>query len=87
MASSDSEPERTVWLRRADQVTVAVLVAASLVAVVLWWGVHGGLGRRLVEWESSQPQTAHFQVDINLAEWPELAQLPGIGPVLAQQTA
>jgi len=26
---------------------------------------------------------AAFQVDINQAEWPELSQLPGIGPTLA----
>ena len=85
MESTGSDPQRTQWLRRADQATVAVLVAASLAAVVLWWGTHGGWRGQLVEWDLSQPQTASFQVDVNSADWPELAQLPGIGPVLAQR--
>jgi competence protein ComEA len=85
LASTEIDPQRSRWLRRADQATVAVLVAASLVAVVLWWGVHGGWQGRLIEWDRSQAQTARFQVDVNSADWPELAQLPGIGPVLAQR--
>ena len=31
------------------------------------------------------PQTARFNVDINAADWPELAQVPGIGQTLAQR--
>ena len=88
MTDMDKAPERItgeVWLRRADQATAAVIVAASLVAVIFWWWSHGGLQRRLVEWDASRPQIAKFQVDVNTAEWPELAQLPGIGPMLAQR--
>jgi len=87
--SSDSnQPKRTagsVWLRRADQAAAVVLIAAGLVAVIFWWWSHGGWQRRLVEWDKSQPQVAKFQVDVNTAEWPELAQLPGIGPTLAKR--
>jgi competence protein ComEA len=38
-----------------------------------------------VEWDLSEPKTAHFQVDVNSADWSELAQLPGIGPMLARR--
>jgi competence protein ComEA len=74
------------WLlRRADQATVAVLIAAGLLSVLGWWVVHGGARGRTVEIEQAGPQTALFQVDINKAEWPELATLPGVGRTLAER--
>ncbi|MBI2826885.1 MAG: helix-hairpin-helix domain-containing protein [Planctomycetia bacterium] len=30
-------------------------------------------------------RTARFEVDINEADWPELAQLPGVGETLARR--
>ena len=39
----------------------------------------------MVEWDKPRPQVAKFQVDVNTADWPELAQLPGIGTTLAQR--
>jgi len=53
--------------------------------MVAWWIYRGGLVGGIIELEQVPPQTAHFQVDINSADWPELAQLPGIGPVLARR--
>jgi competence protein ComEA len=82
--SSDT-PEPHWLLRRADQATVAVLVLAGLTATVGWWFATGGWGGRLVEIDSAEPQQAIFQVDINQAEWVELAQLPGIGRELAER--
>ena len=74
------------WLlRRADQTAVAGLVLIALASTVGWWVSRGGLGGRLVEVERADPQTAAFQVDPNTADWPELIQLPGIGPTLAQR--
>ena len=74
------------WLlRRADQVMVAVLIAAGLFSVIGWWIVHGGVRGRTVEIEQAEPQTAHFQVDINKADWQELATLPGVGRTLAER--
>ena len=35
--------------------------------------------------EQAEPQTAHFQVDVNKAQWPELATLPGVGQKLAER--
>ena len=74
------------WLlRRADQLGVALLVSAGLLATVGWWVSQGGLRGRLIEVERAEPQQAAFQVDINGADWPELAQLPGVGKSLAQR--
>jgi competence protein ComEA len=74
------------WLlRRADQAAVAGLVLIGLASTVAWWASQGGWRGRLIELERAEPQAAAFQVDINTADWPELVQLPGIGPTLAQR--
>jgi competence protein ComEA len=39
----------------------------------------------MVELERAEPQVARFEVDINSADWPELAQLPTIGETLARR--
>lgn len=79
-------PPRPYWLlRRADQASVAVLTVLGLAAVVGWWVWQGGLRGRLIDIESPQPAPLAFQVDVNAADWPELAQLPGIGKTLAQR--
>ncbi len=77
-------PQSPPWLlRRADQATVAVLVSVALASTVGWWVSQGGWQGRLIEVERAEPRTAGFQVDLNEADWPELVQLPGIGPTLA----
>lgn len=39
----------------------------------------------MIDVEMAQPQSASFEVDLNRADWPELAQLPGIGKTLAER--
>ena len=86
-ADSPTDPSRhPYWLlRRADQAAVAVLVLVGLVGTVGWWTSQGGWQGRLIEVERAEPLSASFQVDLNRAEWPELVQLPGIGPKLARR--
>jgi len=86
-AHSPDNPRRGPnWLlRRADQAAVAVLVLAGLAGTIGWWGFQGGWQGRLIEVERAEPRVASFQVDVNQADWPELVQLPGIGPTLAQR--
>lgn len=72
-------------LRRLDQVIVAVLVLAALVGMGAYWIVQGGPAGKLVEIDRADPLTARFQVDINKAEWPELAELPSVGEMLARR--
>jgi len=72
-------------LRAADQTVVAVLVASALTAMGLYWVVRGGPRGELIEIDRAGPLVARFQVDVNTAEWPELAQLPEVGEVLARR--
>jgi competence protein ComEA len=72
-------------LRRADQAAVASLVAFALVGMTAYWFVHGGHRGELIEIDRAEPLTARFLVDINSADWPELAELPDIGETLARR--
>lgn len=68
-------------LRRANQAVIAVLALAALAAIAGGWF----LGGRFVEMDRPRPPTAEFQIDINTADWPEIALLPGIGETLARR--
>jgi competence protein ComEA len=72
-------------LRRADQAAVACLVGAALVSMAAYWVVQGGPRGNLIEIDRAEPLEARFLVDINKAQWPELAELPEIGPTLARR--
>lgn len=85
--SSDRKRQRGYRpiLRRADQAAVAGLVLLALVLTAAYWIVQGGAQGRLIDVERAPRRQAEFLVDINTAEWPELAQLPGIGETLARR--
>jgi competence protein ComEA len=72
-------------LRPWDQATVAGLVFLALVGTGVYWLVSGGYRGGLIEIDRAEPLTARFLVDINEANWPELAELPRIGETLAQR--
>ncbi|MBN2477603.1 MAG: helix-hairpin-helix domain-containing protein [Pirellulales bacterium] len=82
---SDHSRKPLRLLRRADQAAVAVLVLLGMVSTVAWWGSQGGFQGRMIEVQRAAPRVATFQVDLNQAAWPELVQLPGIGPTLARR--
>lgn len=79
-----SSPPRGFLLRRGDQVGVAAIGAALLATSFGWYWAKGG-PERLIELERAEPRAIPFLVDINRAEVPELVQLPGIGPGLAER--
>ena len=84
--SSPSSPKpRIGLLRRIDQAAIAALTCACLVALAGHWLAQGGATGRLIEIERAPSRTARFTVDINQAEWPELAELPDIGETLARR--
>ncbi|HEX7376276.1 MAG TPA: helix-hairpin-helix domain-containing protein [Pirellulales bacterium] len=86
MSTNTPQHETPPWLlKRADQATVGVLVLAALVSLTAWWYCQGGVDGRLIEIDRAPRRTARFLVDVNKADWPELAQLPGIGETLAQR--
>ncbi|QDT70148.1 ComE operon protein 1 [Planctomycetes bacterium MalM25] len=72
-------------IRRADQAVLAALVAVALAGAALWWARAGGFTGGLVEIDNAPPLDYRFLVDVNEAQWPELAQLPGVGPTIAQR--
>jgi competence protein ComEA len=72
-------------LRRMDQAVVAALVALALVGTGVYWVVQGGPRGELIEIDRAEPLSARYLVDINKAEWPELAELPDIGETMARR--
>lgn len=88
MTSTDVNPEPPgprPWLRRLDQVTVAVLLGLSWLAIVVGLLLRGYHRGRLIEIDRADPNHVAFRVDINQAEWAELSLLPGIGESLARR--
>lgn len=61
------------------------MVLLSLVAMAGYWVLHGGGRGGLIEIDEAPPLSARFEVDINSADWPELAQLPDVGETLARR--
>lgn len=72
-------------IRRADQAVIATLTAIAIAGAVAWWVRAGGLSGGLVDIDNAPPLDYRFLVDLNEAGWPELAQLPGVGPTLAKR--
>src|SRR5436309_2907466 len=89
MPASSYKPDRPSWprlfLRRADQVVAAAIVSLSLVAMAGWWVWQGQLRGRLIDIERAEPIAIDFKIDVNRADWPELALMPNIGEQLAKR--
>jgi competence protein ComEA len=79
------EPAARPLLRYADQAAVATLVLLALVGMAVYWFVQGGHRGELIRIDRAEPLTARYLVDINAAEWPELAELPDVGETLARR--
>ena len=74
------------WLlRRADQAAVGSLALVAIAALAFYWHSQGGGRGRLIEIDREPRRKVEFIVDINQADWPELAQLPEIGESLARR--
>ncbi len=69
-------------LTQREQSVVATLVCVALAGMAVLWVVHGGT-RGQIDIDRTEPLHYAFRVDVNAAGWPELAQLPEIGPTLA----
>lgn len=83
---SSPQAQHPPWLlRRPDQAVVAGLLLLGGLAILLWVRCQAGSAGRLIHIDQAPPLSVEFRVDINQAPWPELAQLPGIGPGLARR--
>lgn len=76
---------RQTLLHPADQAVLAVLTAIAAAMLLAWWLLAGGPTGKLVEIDRARPLDYQFLVNVNSAEWPELSQLPEIGPLLARR--
>jgi len=89
MRRTAHDRERPAWprlvLRRADQAVAAVCLAASLVAIAGWCAWQTRLKTRLIDIERAEPIAIDFQIDVNRADWPELALMPNVGEQLAKR--
>ena len=72
-------------IRPRDQASVIALLAGALALMAVLWIRRGGPRGELIEIDRAPPLVAKFQIDVNRAAWPELIQLPGVGPILAQK--
>ena len=72
-----SEPDRSACprlvLRRLDQATAAVVLAVALSLLAGHWLLQGRLRGRLVEIDRAQPVAVKLQIDVNTADWSDLA--------------
>jgi competence protein ComEA len=84
-ATEAAHPVRRLLLRPPDQVIVATLVLVALGSMAAYWVHQGGLRGDLIEIDRARPLEYRFMVDVNRAEWPELSQLPDVGPILAKR--
>jgi competence protein ComEA len=76
---------RTFWLRTGDQSVLVVLFTLALLLLAVTWSWRGGWQGRLVDVDRAEGWDYEFQIDVNRADWPELALLPGVGEKLAQR--
>jgi len=72
-------------LTKSDQYLTAVLLLVALTSLGGWWLAKGGLTGQVINIERARPLGFQFLVDLNTAEWPELAQLPDVGETLARR--
>jgi competence protein ComEA len=79
------QPRPRLTLRRADQVAAAICLALGLTFIGGWWLWQARLGQRLIDIEQAEPIAIDTRIDVNEANWPELALLPGIGEQLAKR--
>jgi competence protein ComEA len=81
----DRPPWPRLVLRRADQAVAAAVLVLALAGIAGHWIWQGRLRGRVIEIERAEPIAIDFQIDVNRADWPELALMPQIGEQLAKR--
>lgn len=85
-ASSREPAAPSPWiLSRNHQTIVAVASFFGFLALTIYFCWLANRTRRLVDIEQTTKYPYRFQVDLNKADWVELAAIPGIGKTLAQR--
>jgi len=61
------------------------VLALALAAIGGWWLWQARLHGRLIDIDRAEPVAVDFKIDVNRADWPELALMPDIGEQLARR--
>lgn len=73
-------------LQRSDvDFLTGTCIPWSLAIIVISIGFRFLTGNPYMDIDEVVPKPPSFQVEINVAEWPEIAQLPGVGETLASR--
>lgn len=84
-APTPRDPTPEPFIAPAAQTLIAGAVAVCLAAAATWLTLAGGFSGRLVDHDAPPSATTRFTVNVNQASAVELAQLPGLGPAMAQR--
>ena len=79
------EPLPEPLIPARTQPLIAGALAVCLAAAAAWLLAAGGFSGGLVDHDAAPEAPVRFTVNINTATAVELAQLPGLGPALAQR--
>jgi competence protein ComEA len=60
-------------------------LAIGLALLTTWWAWQQRGGRQLIDIDRAEPLLVETKIDINRADWPELALMPEIGEQLARR--
>ncbi len=75
-----------LWqIRPRDQRSLAAVVLVLLLTLGGYRVYQHTYGGGVVEFDATPHYHPLLQVDINTADWPEVAQLPGVGETLARR--
>lgn len=75
----------TPLLQRREQNALATLLLVLLAVGAVAWITLGGASPKTIDIDRAERPDYEYLVDVNTAQWAELAQLPGIGEVLARR--
>jgi len=70
------------YFQKRDQATIAMLLSIAIL-VIFWKYTSFRRNGEMIDIETEPKREYQFTIDINSAEWPEIALVPGIGQELA----
>jgi len=89
MGKRRQKPEERIvmrwFLRRGDQLVVASILLLTVLSGAVYFGIQKMRSIDYIDIDEAPRVEYRFLVDVNQADWSELAQLPGIGETLAKR--
>lgn len=73
------------FLRRGDQLVIASILVMTVLSGAAYFGIQKMRSVDYIDIDQAPSVEYQFLVDLNKADWSELAQLPGIGETLAKR--